>query len=102
MANFFDPRSRYEFMLTPPATHKNIWPSVSLSMTCPAIASGKITKRPMNCRKRPNFRTMVEVVHAHVFTHKSPLGSVSDFALIDALTPKKLADPLKPSEALAE
>ncbi len=48
------------------------------------------------------IRTMVEVVHAHVFTHKSPLGSVSDFALIDALTPKKLADPDKPSESLAE
>lgn len=48
------------------------------------------------------IRTMVEVVHAHVFTHKSPLGSVSDFALIDALTPKKLSDPGKPSESLAD
>lgn len=48
------------------------------------------------------IRTMVEVVHAHVFTHKSPLGSVSDFALIDALTPKKLGDLLKPSESLAD
>ena len=48
------------------------------------------------------IRTMVEVVHAHVFTHKSPLGSVSDFALIDALTPQKLADPGKPSESLAD
>lgn len=34
------------------------------------------------------IRTMVEVKHAHVFTHKSALGSVSDFAVIDALTPK--------------
>ena len=48
------------------------------------------------------IRTMVEVVHAHVFSHKSPLGSVSDFALIDAFTPKKLADPGKPSESLAD
>jgi hypothetical protein len=47
-------------------------------------------------------RTMVEVVHAHVFKHKNPLGSVSDFALIDALTPKKLGDPTKPSESLAD
>ena len=47
-------------------------------------------------------RTMVEGVHAHVFTHKSPLGSVSDFALIDALTPKKLGDAGKPSESLAD
>ena len=36
------------------------------------------------------IRTMVEVRHAHVFTHKSALGSVSDFALIDALTPKHI------------
>ena len=48
------------------------------------------------------IRTMVEVVHAHVFTHKSPLGSVSDFALIDALTPKKLGDDKKPSESMAD
>lgn len=48
------------------------------------------------------IRTMVEVVHAHVFTHKSPLGSVSDFAIIDALTPKKLGDAVKPSESLAD
>ena len=47
-------------------------------------------------------RTMVDVVHAHVFTHKSQLGSVSDFAVIDALTPKKLGDPGVPSESLAD
>ena len=48
------------------------------------------------------IRTMVDVVHAHTFTHKSPLGSVSDFALIDALTPKKLGDLAAPSETLAD
>jgi CRISPR-associated protein Csd2 len=48
------------------------------------------------------IRTMVEVVHAHVFTHRSPLGSVSDFALIDALTPKKLGDAKVPSESMAD
>jgi len=48
------------------------------------------------------IRTMVEVVHAHVFTHKSPLGSVSDFALIDALTPERLGDPKAPSESMAD
>jgi len=42
---------------------------------------------------------MVEVVHAHVLTHKNRSGSVSDFAFIDALTPKKLE---KPSESLAD
>jgi CRISPR-associated protein Csd2 len=45
------------------------------------------------------IRTMVEVVHAHTLTHKSRAGSVSDFAFIDALTPKKLE---KPSESLAD
>ena len=38
---------------------------------------------------RSVIRSMVEVVHAHTLTHKSRAGSVSDFAFIDALTPKK-------------
>src|SRR5580700_4114266 len=45
------------------------------------------------------IRTMVEVVHAHTLTHKSRAGSVSDFAFIDSLTPKKLE---KPSESLGD
>ena len=48
---------------------------------------------------RSVVRSMVEVVHAHTFTHKSRAGSVSDFAFIDALTPKKLE---KPSESLTD
>ena len=48
------------------------------------------------------IRTMVDVVHAHTFIHKSQLGSVSDFALIDALAPRKLGDPAAPSETLAD
>lgn len=48
------------------------------------------------------IRTMVDVVHAHTFTHKSRAGSVSDFAFIDALTPKKTKDADKPSESLAD
>jgi CRISPR/Cas system type I-B associated protein Csh2 (Cas7 group RAMP superfamily) len=48
---------------------------------------------------RSVVRSMVEVVHAHTLTHKSRAGSVSDFAFIDALTPKKLD---KPSESLAD
>lgn len=51
---------------------------------------------------RSVVRSMVEVVHAHTLTHKSRAGSVSDFAFIDALTPKKLGDPAKPSESLAD
>ena len=51
---------------------------------------------------RSVVRSMVEVVHAHTLTHKSRAGSVSDFALIDAFTPKKLSNLDKPSEALAD
>ncbi len=46
---------------------------------------------------RSHARPMVEIRHAWVMTHKSQLGSCSDFALIDALTPKKKSDPDKPS-----
>ena len=48
---------------------------------------------------RSVVRSMVEVVHAHTFTHNSRAGSVSDFALIDEFTPKKLENP---SESLAD
>ena len=51
---------------------------------------------------RSVVRTMVEVIHAHVFTHNKPLGSLSDFALLDALTPCKKSDPDKPSNSLDE
>ena len=51
---------------------------------------------------RSVVRSMVEVVHAHTLTHKSRTGSVSDFALIDALTPKKTNNPDKPSESVAD
>jgi CRISPR-associated protein Csd2 len=51
---------------------------------------------------RSVIRTMVEVVHAHTLTHNNRAGSVSDFAFIDALTPKKRANPDKPSESLAD
>jgi len=51
---------------------------------------------------RSVVRSMVEVVHAHTLTHKSRSGSVSDFAFLDALTPKKLGDLGKSSESLAD
>jgi Cas7 group CRISPR-associated protein Csh2 len=51
---------------------------------------------------RSVIRTMIEVVHAHTLTHKSRAGSVSDFAFIDALTPKKTANLDKPSESIAD
>jgi hypothetical protein len=45
---------------------------------------------------------MVDVLHAHTFTHNSRAGSLSDFALLDALAPKKKTDTDKPSESLAD
>src|ERR1019366_2290672 len=51
---------------------------------------------------RSVIRTMVEVVHAHTLAHNNRAGSVSDFAFIDALTPKKTANLDKPSESLAD
>lgn len=53
---------------------------------------------------RSVVRSMVEVVHAHTFTHNSRAGSVSDFALIDALTPRRIPkeDSDKASSSLAE
>ena len=41
-------------------------------------------------------RPLVEVRHAWYFEHMSPLGSVSDFAILDALTPLK-NNPSEPS-----
>ena len=49
---------------------------------------------------RSVIRTEVEIIHAHVMQHKDPLGSFSDFAFLDALTPKRVPDKSKPSEAL--
>jgi hypothetical protein len=51
---------------------------------------------------RSVVRSMVEVVHAHMLTHKSRAGSVSDFAFLDALAPKKISNFDKPSESLAD
>jgi len=44
-------------------------------------------------------RPFVGIRHAWYMEHKSVLGSCSDFALIDALTPKKKNDPEKPSKS---
>ena len=51
---------------------------------------------------RSHARPMVEVRHAWVMTHGSQLGSCSDFALIDALSPKKKTDPASPSTAWSD
>ena len=43
------------------------------------------------------IRPAVEIRHAWYISHKSALGSCSDFALIAALTPKKKDKPAEPS-----
>src|SRR5581483_1371286 len=47
---------------------------------------------------RPN----VEIRHAWLVEHKSPLGSCSDFVLLDALMPKKRENPEEPSSSWDE
>ena len=46
---------------------------------------------------RSHSRPFVEIRHAWYCEHNNPLGSCSDFALIDALKPKKKGDANKPS-----
>lgn len=47
-------------------------------------------------------RTMVGIRRAWVVEHKSPLGSCSDFDLLDALRPSKKQDPEQPSITWAD
>ena len=49
-------------------------------------------------------RTQVEILLSHAVEHKDPLGSFSDFALLDVLAPKRTqeADKNRPSESRAD
>lgn len=47
-------------------------------------------------------RPDVEIIHAWYAEHKTPLGSCPDHRIIDALTPRKLVDPLQPSSSRAD
>ncbi len=47
------------------------------------------------------IRPLVEVRHAWYFEHKNPLGSCSDFAILDVLTPTK-ENPHEPSAAWSD
>ena len=51
---------------------------------------------------RSHARPLVDLRHAWVVEHKSALGSCSDFAIIDALTPTRNGDPKTPSNAWAD
>ena len=51
---------------------------------------------------RSHARPLVDLRHAWVIEHKSALGSCSDFAIIDALTPAKSSEPDSPSNAWSD
>lgn len=51
---------------------------------------------------RSHARPFVEIRHAWYCEHSNPLGSCSDYALIDALKPKKLGDPNSPSTSWSD
>ena len=51
---------------------------------------------------RSHARPLVDLRHAWVIKHKSALGSCSDFAIIEALTPTKNSDPTAPSNAWSD
>jgi Cas7 group CRISPR-associated protein Csh2 len=49
-----------------------------------------------------SIRNSVEIRHAWYIEHKSPLGSCSDFQLIDILTPRRIGDRNAPSETWSD
>ncbi len=51
---------------------------------------------------RSHARPLVDLRHAWVIEHKSALGSCSDFAIIEALTPKKNCDTNSPSNTWSD
>lgn len=51
---------------------------------------------------RSHIRPNVEILHAWYINHKSALGSCADFKLIEALTPKKKANPDNASKSRNE
>ena len=51
---------------------------------------------------RSHARALVDLRHAWLIEHKSALGSCSDFAIIDALTPTRNGDSTAPSNSWAD
>ena len=49
-----------------------------------------------------HIRPLVEVRHAWYVEHKAPLGSFSEFRLIEAMTPTKKQNPEKPSTSWSD
>lgn len=83
------------FFVNPNAAHKTGCTKLDVDLMLHLLKHAYASTRSV-------VRSMVEVVHAHTLTHKSRAGSVSDFALLDAFTPKKTTDADKPSESVED
>ena len=70
------------FFVNPSAAHKSGCTAKDIELLLALIPHAY-------AHSRSYVRTNVEVLHAWYLEHKSPLGSCSDFKLIDALSPKK-------------
>ncbi|MBI3524421.1 MAG: type I CRISPR-associated protein Cas7 [Betaproteobacteria bacterium] len=77
------------FLINPTAATKSGCTREDIELMCKLV--------PYAYSHNPSrIRTLVEVRHAWYFEHESVLGSCSDFAVLDALTPSK-AEPNEPS-----
>lgn len=82
------------FLINPTAALKSGCQLLDIELLCRLI--------PCAYAHNPSrVRPFVEVRHAWYFQHNSGLGSASDFAVIDSLTPVK-ADPSEPSTSWAD
>lgn len=82
------------FFVNPTMAHKSGCTSVDIELLKKLIPYAY-------AHTRSHARPLVELRHAWYCEHSNPLGSCSDFALIDALKPrlKKDRDPNKPSKS---
>lgn len=82
------------FLINPSAAGKSECTRIDIELLCRLIPHAYV-------HNASRIRPFVEVRHAWYFEHNSPLGSCSDFAIIDAMTPTKL-QPTEPSSAWAD
>ena len=79
------------FLINPTAAAKSGCTSDDIELLCRLIPYAY-------AHNASRIRPLVEVRHAWYFEHANQLGSASDFAILDALTPKK-NDPALPSSS---
>ncbi|EKD98391.1 MAG: CRISPR-associated protein, CT1132 family [uncultured bacterium] len=79
------------FLINPTAAAKSGCTSDDIELLCRLIPYAY-------AHNASRIRPLVEVRHAWYFEHANQLGSASDFAILDALTPKK-PDPAIPSSS---